>query len=396
MDTGIIGPVTVMESFVSNFGPRSPTVHGLIVSAISSFFAGRLADRLGRPKAIAIGALIFGLGAALEAGAVSIAMFVVGRCIEGIGEGLYLGTLVVYTCEISPPSQRGRLSTGPQLLTTLGLVAGFFTCYGTGKMESSLAWRTPFVILACLSGVFSMASIFWLVPSPRWLTFRGLQFEASAAWDVLEVGCGERQKAENQQSGDTNAVELQSPTTSTDSPNRDPVPTPKPATKSSFCNVFSRDVRTRTGLVVFMMGMQQFSGIDGVLYVSLFKSTHVHSSHAFQAETHLTPASTLLSSSKKAGLASSEASFLASGVSAIVIFGVTIPALFLADKWGRRHNTVYGGVGLSAIMFLMGGLYAGNAVYSSFGAGRWVVIISIYIFIVIYSISWAVGIKIYA
>ena len=101
MDTGIIGSVTVMKSYVSDFGSQSATVHGLIVSAIlipaalSSFLAGRVADVLGRPKNIAIGALIFGLGAALEAGAVTIVMFVVGRIVEGIGEGLYLGTLVV-------------------------------------------------------------------------------------------------------------------------------------------------------------------------------------------------------------------------------------------------------------------------------------------------------------
>ena len=101
MDTGIIGPVTVMKSYISEFEPQSASVHGLIVSSIllpaamSSFFAGRVADILGRQKGIALGALIFGLGTALEAGAVSIAMFIVGRCIEGIGEGLYLGTLVV-------------------------------------------------------------------------------------------------------------------------------------------------------------------------------------------------------------------------------------------------------------------------------------------------------------
>lgn len=46
-------------------------------------------------------------------------------------------------------------------------------------------------------------------------------------------------------------------------------------------------------------------------------------------------------------------------------------------------------------MFLMGGLYASNAVHDTFGAGRWVVIVSIYIFAVIYCTSWAVGIKIY-
>ena len=101
MDTSVIGSVTVMESYASEFGPLSSTVHGLVVSAIlipaaiSSFFAGRVADVLGRPKNIAIGALIFDLGAALEAGAVRMAMFIVGRVIAGVGEGLYLGTLVV-------------------------------------------------------------------------------------------------------------------------------------------------------------------------------------------------------------------------------------------------------------------------------------------------------------
>ena len=74
MDTGVIGSVAVMKSFVSDFGTQSAIVHGLIVSsilipaAVSSVFAGRVADVLGRKTTIAVGALIFGLGAALEAG----------------------------------------------------------------------------------------------------------------------------------------------------------------------------------------------------------------------------------------------------------------------------------------------------------------------------------------
>ena len=101
MDTSIIGPVTVMRSYVARFGEQSAIIHGAVVSsilipaALSSFFAGYVADLLGRPKCIGIGALIFSIGAAIEAGAVDLAMFVVGRCIEGLGEGLYLGTLVV-------------------------------------------------------------------------------------------------------------------------------------------------------------------------------------------------------------------------------------------------------------------------------------------------------------
>lgn len=111
MDTGIIGPVTVMPSFTSTFGSLSPTLHGLVVSAIlipaaiTSFLAGRFADKYGRPRVIAVGAGIFAVGAAVEAGAVGrggeggagggIGMFVAGRALAGIGEGLYLGMLVV-------------------------------------------------------------------------------------------------------------------------------------------------------------------------------------------------------------------------------------------------------------------------------------------------------------
>ncbi|GAB1211575.1 hypothetical protein ATERTT37_000698 [Aspergillus terreus] len=380
MDTGIIGPVTVMKSFTEQFGSQSATVHGLLVSsilipaAISSFFAGFLADKLGRPKGISIGALIFGIGAALEAAAVHIAMFVIGRVIEGIGEGLYLGTLVVYICEISPPKVRGALTTGPQLLITLGLVIGFFTCYGTARIESSFSWRTPFLILACLSVLFSTAALLWLVPSPRWLTLHGRQAEAARTWDLLGVSPAEREKVEIEQDRGT-PLEIQVSGEVISIPS---VTQTAPATKErmkaikdKLLDIFSKDVRSRTALAVFLMGMQQLSGIDGVLYYApmLFE---------------------------QAGLASSDSSFFASGVSAIVIFVVTIPALIWADKWGRRRSIIYGGIGISVIMFLMGALYAGNVVHASTGAGRWVVIVAIYIFAVIYSLSWAVGIKIYA
>ncbi|THC88191.1 hypothetical protein EYZ11_012363 [Aspergillus tanneri] len=345
MDTGIIGPVTVMKTFTSQFGSQSATVHGLLVSsilipaALSSFFAGYLADKLGRPKGISIGALIFSLGAALEAAAFHISMFVVGRCVEGVGEGLYLGTLVVYICEISPTSIRGALSTGPQLLITLGLVVGFFTCYGTARIENSFSWRIPFLILACLSAAFSVAAWMWLVPSPRWLTVHGRRSEATAAWDLLGVSHAEREKVEIEQDRSTN-----------------------------LCSQNAREDRAS----VERMGSATRQHV---------KSTKDKLLDIF---------------SKDAGLASADASFFASGVSAILIFAVTIPALIWADKWGRRHSIIYGGIGLSATMFLMGALYAGNVVHSSSGAGRWVVIVSIYLFAVIFSLSWAVGIKVYA
>lgn len=90
-----------MASFTTSFGELSATLHGLVVSSVlltatfASLFAGVISDRLGRTRAIAIGALLFAVGAALEAGAVTLGMFIGGRCIVGIGEGTFLSTLVV-------------------------------------------------------------------------------------------------------------------------------------------------------------------------------------------------------------------------------------------------------------------------------------------------------------
>lgn len=119
--------------------------------------------------------------------------------------------------------------------------------------------------------MFVVTSTLWLVPSPRWLTLRGRQTEASAAWDVLGVGHAEREKAEIELGAP--AVEAHNLVDSPDS-NREQnaasdTRAPDSTNKHSFFDVFARDVRSRTGLAAFLFGMQQLSGIDGVLYVSV-------------------------------------------------------------------------------------------------------------------------------
>lgn len=90
-----------MPQFVETFGHLSSTVHGLVVSTIlitaaaTSFFAGHLANYLGRLKAIAIGSFIFAVGASIEAGSVKLGMLFAGRAVKGVGEGFFLSTCVV-------------------------------------------------------------------------------------------------------------------------------------------------------------------------------------------------------------------------------------------------------------------------------------------------------------
>jgi len=101
LDTGTIGPLTTMPQFATTFGSLSSTVHGLVVStilipaALSSFFGGHLANKVGRLRGIALGAAVFGIGAAVEASSVKLGMLIAGRAVKGIGEGLFLSTCVV-------------------------------------------------------------------------------------------------------------------------------------------------------------------------------------------------------------------------------------------------------------------------------------------------------------
>lgn len=90
-----------MKQFDATFGHLSSTMHGLVVSTIlitaatASFFAGHLANSVGRAKAIAIGTLVFAVGASLETASIRLAMFFVGRAIKGAGMGLFLSPVAV-------------------------------------------------------------------------------------------------------------------------------------------------------------------------------------------------------------------------------------------------------------------------------------------------------------
>jgi MFS family permease len=131
--SGSIGPITVMVQFKDTFGTLSPTIQGLVVSSIllpaaaSSIAAGPLSDRISRTRTFSIGGAIFAAGAVLECASPNLATLLVGRCISGIGEGLFLSILTVYVCEIAPTAIRGRLSCIVQLYITIGVAAGAIT-----------------------------------------------------------------------------------------------------------------------------------------------------------------------------------------------------------------------------------------------------------------------------
>lgn len=212
-------------------------------------FTGHLANAIGRLAATAIGSFIFGIGAAIECSSFHLPQLFIGRAIKGIGEGFFLSTLVVYITEISPPSQRGTLASIPQLTTTIGALVGYFMCYGSVSIASSLSWRLPFAVQAIIAFLFTASTMLLLPQSPRWLAARGRFEEAERVWLDLGVPDEEREKVEEVDDTDKADQKVEA---------------------KDILAVFAPDAWKRTVLGLFMMGIQQASGIDGVLYVCLF------------------------------------------------------------------------------------------------------------------------------
>lgn len=352
-----------MASFIETFGDFSATIHGVIVSSIliggviTSLISGILADRYGRPRMIALGSLVFGIGATLETTAFQLPSFIVGRLIKGVGEGIFLSTVYVLVAEISPAKRRGTVANIPQLCISSGILLGFFMCYGTATLAGSLSWRLPLAIQAGIA--FTNAAVTSLVPqSPRWLLAKGQTEQARAV--IQQLGLAEAEQQELLAQSVASGLEH--------SPNMSLAESLR-ATLHEFKDAFSAPVRARTMFGCFIMSMQQFCGIDGVLYYApiLFA---------------------------QAGLDGSQATFLASGVSALVLLLVTIPATLMCDMWGRKTSSLVGGSLIFCIMLTMGSLYAADMVHPG-TAAAWVVIVCIYLFGCVFSVTWALGFRMY-
>ncbi|KAH8116826.1 general substrate transporter [Phellopilus nigrolimitatus] len=355
-DTGSIGPVTTMPQFLDDFAPISPTLQGLIVSSIlitastASLLAGSLSDRISRIYTFSVGGAIFAVGSAIIASASTLAQLLVGRCVAGVGEGIFLSVIIVYQCEIAPAAIRGSLACTLQLLVTVGVASGYFVCYGTVKIAGDMSWRIPFILQAIISAVFAVGSPF-LVHSPRWLRHVGRHEDAIKAWTRLGLNPTEAEKEDSTAANEERADES------------------RKDWKTELRQLWKKEVRKRTVLGCFIMGMQQLSGIDGVLYYAPVLFT-------------------------QAGLSSTKAAFLASGVSGLLNVGCTIMAQPFQDKWGRRPLVLIGGSVIASCMLVIGSIYASNA--HATAGGRWAVVVLIYVFVVAFSMSWALAFRIYA
>ena len=106
-----------------------------------------------------------------------------------------------------------------------------------------MAWRLPFLLQVIVSTVFALGSPF-LIHSPRWLTHVGRHDEARRAWTRLGLNATEAEKEEV-------SVVNQERTEASQKGNW----------RQELRQLWAKDVRMRTFLGCFLMGMQQVQAI---------------------------------------------------------------------------------------------------------------------------------------
>lgn len=277
----------------------------LVGAVIGALTAGRIADRVGRRPTVLGTAVVFVAGVMLAAFSPTYEILVLARLVIGLAVGSASMVVPLYIGEIAPRRIRGALVSFNQLAITSGILVSYLVDYG---LASSQNWRLMFG-LAAIPAVLMFTGMLFQHESPRWLITQGREDEART---VLRQVRDEREI-------DPEIAEIRQLC----------------QRRLSYRAVFGPAVRHVLIVGVTMAIFQQITGINTIIYY----------------------APTLLAS---AGLGSS-AALLANVVNGAVNVGMTIVAIRLLDRVGRRPLLLSGTSGMAvgllvvALTFLLGG-----------------------------------------
>lgn len=195
-DSAVINGATgAMQDYfgVSAGALGSAVASALLGAAVGAFFGGRLADRMGRVKVMRIAAVLFLVSAVFCAidpfftdGTNGFVWLIAWRVVGGIGVGVASIIAPAYIAEVAPADVRGRLGS----LQQLGIVLGIFASQIVNRIIIGLAgsadaelvfgmdaWRVMFLICA-IPAIIYLIGAFVIPESPRWLVAQGRREDA--------------------------------------------------------------------------------------------------------------------------------------------------------------------------------------------------------------------------
>ena len=327
----------------------------LLGSALGAWYAGPLADRFGRVHTMRVAAALLAVSA-LGSGLVhGVWDLVLWRVVGGIGVGVASVIAPTYIAEVSPAHVRGRLGSLQQLAIVLGIFGALLSDAwlagaaggATGTLWLGLeAWRWMFLVAVVPALVYG-ALVFGVPESPRHLVARGRLDEARAVLrQVLDL--------RSEPALDGKLADIRQSLRTEVRPRL-------------------RDLRgARAGLLpvvwigILLSVFQQFVGINVIFYYS---STLWHSVGFSEAD-----------------------AFSITVATSVVNVLVTLVAIALVDRVGRKPLLAVGSAGMTVTLALMAWCFA-HATGS--GAeltlpGSWgpIALVAANAYVVFFGLSW--------
>ncbi|URE19556.1 Sugar transporter [Musa troglodytarum] len=277
-------------------------LEGLVVSIfIAGAFIGSLGvssfvDKFGSRHTFQLDTIPLILGALFSAQAHNLDEMLWGRFLVGLGIGANTVLVPLYISEVSPTKYRGSLGSLCQIGTCLGIIASL--ALGIPS-ESDPHWWRIMLYIACIPGFILIFGMQFAVESPRWLYKVGRVNETKK---VIETIWGESEVEKS--------IEEIQTVINDDVKNQ----------KTSWLELLVEPNKKGSLFI-----LQQFAGINGVLYFS---------SLTFQ----------------DVGITSSS---LASLLVGLTNFAGALFALTLMDNQGRRRLLIGSYLGMAISMFLI-------------------------------------------
>lgn len=184
-DIGFAMPAIVKQFNLSDNDVKFVAIAiGLVGYIVGSILIGALADRRGRRLAFLTSLLVSGLGSLGTVFATGIVSLSIWRFLTGMGVGAALNLASTYVGELSPASQRGRISVSMFMVGIIGQAITPFVALALVP-NFEIGWRLLFLIGA-LIGIAGVIFGMRLPESPRWLVEQGRLDEAEAMVGSME------------------------------------------------------------------------------------------------------------------------------------------------------------------------------------------------------------------
>jgi MFS transporter, SP family, galactose:H+ symporter len=242
LDIGVISGAT--QFIQAEFRIDDRTIEWIVSAmmlgaAIGALGAGWMSSALGRKRSLILAATLFVAGSLLSGWAWSPATLIGARFVLGLAIGVATFTAPLYLAEVAPVRIRGAMISTYQLMITIGILVAFLS---DTAFSYSGNWRWMLGVIA-IPGALFLLGVLLLPDSPRWLMMRGRRAEAVVVLTRLR--------------GDAAVV------VSEVADIEEQLKTPQ---RGWHLFLQNSNFRRSVGLGVLLQVMQQFTGMNVVMY----------------------------------------------------------------------------------------------------------------------------------